>query len=284
MSTPSSPSVVFAGGGCRTFWGLGLYAGLRSTLPPVREWSGTSAGAAMAIAAASGLIEEAVESFVAMTADNPRNVYPEHLLRGRSVFPHDRIYRATVRTVLEKGGWESLQQSAPVRVLLAYVKRGHSPVSTCVKALWSLDHGRPSGEEGSGAPLGLETRVVTVQQARGISEVVEWVLSASSTPPLTKVGSYEGQPYVDGGLVDNVPVRALSEPARKGKALVIHSRPRPRERSPGAPNRLHLAPATEPPVKMWDYASPAKIRAAFALGRADAKRYENEVRRFVEHA
>jgi hypothetical protein len=118
-------SVVFAGGGCRTFWGLGLYAGLRDSLPSVLEWSGTSAGAAMAIAAATGLVEQAVESFAAMTADNPRNVYPERLFRGRSIFPHDRIYRAAVRSVLEKGGWESLQGSAPVRVLLAYVKQGH---------------------------------------------------------------------------------------------------------------------------------------------------------------
>lgn len=222
MSMPSCLSVVFAGGGCRTFWGLGLYAGLRSSLPPVREWSGTSAGAAMAIAAASGLIEEAVESFVAMTADNPRNMYPERVFRGRSVFPHDRIYRATVRSVLEKGGWESLQQSAPVRVLLAYVKRGHAPVSTCLRALWNLQRGKSAGEDGPRAPFGLETRVVTVQQARGISEVVDWVLSASSTPPLTKVCSYEGQPGEDQG----------------------------------------------------------RVRA----GHADAKRYENEVRRFVERA
>ena len=208
-------SVVFAGGGCRTFWSLGLYAGLRSHLPPVLEWSGTSAGAAMAIAAASGVAEDAVESFVALTAANPRNVYPEHLLRGRSVFPHDRIYRAAVRSVLEKGGWESLRRSAPVRLLLAYVKQGHAPVSTCLKALWNLERGKPGREDGTRAPPGLETRVVTAQQAQGISEVVEWVLSASSTPPLTRVCRYEGQPYVDGGLVDNVPVRALSEPARK---------------------------------------------------------------------
>ena len=213
----------------------------------------TSRVLSAAIAAASGLVEEAVESFVTMTADNRRNVYPEHLLRGRSVFPHDSIYRAAVRALLEKGGWESLQRSAPVRVLLAYVKQGHAPVSTCLKALWRLERGKPAREDGPRVPSGLETRVVTVQQARGIPEVVEWVLSASSTPPLTKVCRYEGQPYVDGGLVDNVPVRALSEPARTGKALLIISRPRPRETNP-APNRLHLAPATEPPVKMWDYA------------------------------
>jgi hypothetical protein len=237
----------------------------------------------MAIAAAAGLVEQAVESFAAMTADNPRNVYPERLFRGRSIFPHDRIYRAAVRSVLEQGGWESRQRSAPVRVLLAYVKQGHGPVSTCLKALWNLERGK-QGSEDPGAPPGLETRVVTVQQARGLSEVVEWVLSASSTPPLTKVSLFEGQPYVDGGLVDNVPVRALSEPARKGKALVILSRPTRREMNPAAPNRLYLAPSREAPVKLWDYTSPAKIRAAFALGRADAKRYEDQARRFVERA
>lgn len=282
---PSRISVVFAGGGCRTFWGLGLYAGLRSRLPSVAEWSGTSAGAAMAIAAASGFIDEAVESFVALTKDNPRNAYPERVFRGQRVFPHDRMYRAAVLQVLEKGGWESLRRSSPVRILLAYVKQGHAAVLTCVKALWNIERGRPTRVHGpDDAPAGLSTRIVTVQQARSISEVVEWVLAASSTPPLTKVSRYAGQPYVDGGLVENAPIRALSEPARTGKTLVILSRPTPLKMHPAAPNRLYLAPSREVPVKMWDYTSPAKIWAAFDLGRADANRYEDQVRGFVERA
>jgi hypothetical protein len=54
--------------------------------------------------------------------------------------------------------------------------------------------------------------------------------------------------------------------------------------SPGAPNLLYLAPSREAPVKMWDYTRMAKIRDAFALGRAGAKRYEEHVRQFVEQA
>ena len=165
------------------------------------------------------------------------------------------------------------------------MKRGHAPVSTCLRALWNLEREKSADEAGHRAPPGLETRVVTVQQARGIPEVVDWVLSASSTPPLTKVSSYEGQPYVDGGLVDNVPLRALSEPARRGKALVILSRPTPREMNPGAPNRLHLAPATGTAREDVGLREPGEDQgAAFALGRADAKRYENEVRRVSSSA
>lgn len=276
-------SVVFAGGGCRTFWGLGLYDELKVLLPPVAEWSGTSAGSAMAIAAASGRTKETLDRFVEATASNPRNFYPEWLLRGRRPLPHNDMYRRTLTGILEQGAWDSLRKAGPVRILLAYIREGHPAVSTWVKAVWHYERRKQNLVHGPDTPIpGLGYRVVTVQEADSVPSVVDWVLSASSTPPLTDIHRYEGQPYVDGGLVDNVPVRALSEASRQGKTLVILSRPAPPELLPAEPRRLYLAPSAPVPVSKWDYTSPAKLRSTFDLGRADADRYREVVKRFLE--
>jgi len=275
-------SIVFAGGGCRTFWGLGLYSGIRQMLPEVREWSGTSAGSAMATVAAAGLVDETVEAFAALTAANPRNFYPGRALRGVRPFPHNDIYRTAVRGILEKGGWPLLKRASPVRILLAFVKKDHPPVSTWLKAVWDYERRKASLVHGPDESFpGLGSRVVTAQDAGSVPEVVDWILSASSTPPLTDIHRFDGQPYVDGGLVDNVPVRALSEPARQGKVVVILSRPTPEDIVPPAPERLYLSPTMDVPVKKWDYTSPAKIRATFELGRADAKRYADRLESFL---
>ncbi len=275
-------SVVFAGGGCRTFWGLGLYSGLKGALPSVAEWSGTSAGSAMATVAAAGLEHETVESFAAITASNPRNFYPGKIFLGDRPFPHNEIYRRAVQGILEKGGWAALRKAAPVRIFLAFVKKDHPPVSTWLKAVWNYERGKLTRVHGPDETFpGLGCRVVTAQEAQNASEVVDWILSASSTPPLTDIRRYDGQPYVDGGLVDNVPVRALSEEGQGGKVVVILSRPTPEDIVPPAPNRLYLAPSVEVPVKKWDYTSPAKIRATFELGLSDAKRYRDRLDSFL---
>src|SRR5690606_3858705 len=41
-------SVVLAGGGCKTFWGMGVLRSIAGLLPPIDHWAGTSAGAIMA--------------------------------------------------------------------------------------------------------------------------------------------------------------------------------------------------------------------------------------------
>jgi predicted acylesterase/phospholipase RssA len=276
-------SVVFSGGGCKTFWSLGLLERLRPVLPVVREWAGVSAGAAMAAAAAAGRAQETVDDFCARTAANRANVYPLHVLSGQPVFPHEAMYRATILAALSGGGFEALQAAAPVRLLLAYLAEGASPLRTIVGAARAyrarksrcVVHGPPD------AFPGFRLQVVTAQDCASAHEVCDAVLASSCTPPLTSIQVRDGRRYADGALVDHAPVRALSPSARRGKVLVLTTMTIPDHAVPRVDGRLYLAPGRDLPIAMWDYASPAKVQATYDRGWADGARLASAVDAFL---
>jgi predicted acylesterase/phospholipase RssA len=273
-------SIVFAGGGCRTVWGMGVMASLG--WPEPTEWAGVSAGAAMAAIAASGRTQEAMDSFIEAATRNRRNAYPMNALLGRPVFPHERIYRDVLHRSLTPG-WSSLRSASPVRVLLAYVRPGE-PVKR--RLLGALKAYRQRARSGAlhGAevlPRGLETEAVTLQSANSPADAVDTVMTSSATWPVTQLPRVAGRCYVDGGLIDGVPIRALTPAAQAGAVLVLLSRPL-RQRPPADANRLYLAPAKDLPVAMWDYTRPEGLKAAYELGRAAGQRDADRIRAFLK--
>ena len=56
-SSGAGLSVVLAGGGCKTFWGMGVLRSLEDMLPPVQHYAGTSAGAIMALVKVSERVD-----------------------------------------------------------------------------------------------------------------------------------------------------------------------------------------------------------------------------------
>ena len=104
-------AVVFAGGGCRCFWQAGFWSAAAPALglaPSVV--GGVSAGAALACTVFAGVIDQVLENFTRRVAANPRNLYPEKILRGDAVFPHEEIYRSTILECLGAGGLERLHR------------------------------------------------------------------------------------------------------------------------------------------------------------------------------
>lgn len=276
----SEISVVFAGGGCRTFWALGAYTTLADLVAP-REFAGVSAGAAMALVAATGLEEALVQAFCARTAANPRNVYPERLLLGRPLFPQEAMYRATILELLGDAGVERLARAPHVRILQAYVEPGRPVLRTVASAYWAYASRRRRGLlHGPELPHpGIVAEVDTAHEATSVDDLADKVLRSSASPPVTKVQRVSGRTYFDGSLVDAVPVRALSESARAGKVLVFLNRPHASE--PAADGLRYIAPPQPVPIHKWDYASPAKVRLAFDTGRRDGEALRGEVARFL---
>lgn len=279
-------SVVMAGGGCRTVWGVGLLEHLGGELPEVSEWAGVSAGAAMSVICASRRVNESFDYFVGLARNNPRNFYPEELfLRRRPVFPHQPMYEGAMHFTLADGGFERLRSSSPVRILLAYFREGRNPWLTSIESFREYNRRKRLGvihaPESPHPGLGYE--VVSTLEAGRAAEVVEWVLTSSATPPVTRLPVRNGRRYIDGGFVENVPLRALSEKARKGKVLVVLSRPTGRpEDLPESPERLYIAPPEPVPVQKWDYASPDKLRRTFDLGRDFARKNRDRILRWLE--
>jgi len=273
-------SVVFAGGGCRTFWALGAYTALADLATPV-EFAGVSAGTAMALGAATGQERALVAAFCARVAVNRRNVYPERLLLGRPVFPQEAMYRATVHDLLGGAGFGRLADAPPVRMLQAYVEPGR-PVSRTVASAWWAYAARRRRNLLHGPEVphpGLAAEVDVAHETADVDDLADRVLRSSASPPVTGVQSVGGRTYFDGCLVDPVPVRALGERARAGAVLVLLNRPRPPETLAG--NIHYLAPPAPVPIHKWDYTSPERIRRAFDSGRRDGEAARVAVARFL---
>ena len=260
-----------------------MLSALQEHLPPVREWAGVSAGSAMASILAAGRIEESMARFLEVTGANRRNFYPTKLFGAEPAFPHEAMYRGVLTHALSDGGFERLQGGPPIRILLAYIEEGAAPLRTAIGCMRAYSKRKKQHiVHGPDAPYpGIGGEVVVAQQARGAAALIDQILYSSATPPVTRVPKVNGRTYVDGGFVDNVPVRALSEEARAGRALVLLTRPVPEQHLPQSATRLYLGPATPTPIQKWDYTSPRKIQATFEQGRADAARFLPRVREFA---
>lgn len=281
MSSPFS--IVFAGGGCRSFWSLGAYRALRDRLPRPAEIAGVSAGSAMALAVATDTVDRMLEIFLAKTDANRRNFYPERLLVGRRAFPHEQMYRSTVAQCLEEGGWEQLSTAPRVRILQAFVEPGRPVIRTIYAAVRAYTARRKGGElHGPEAPYdGIGEEVDIAQDAETAADLIDRVLRSSTSPPVTSLPTIEGKTYVDGSVVDAVPVRALSAGARAGRVLVLLTRRYPGGSLPATPNHLYLMPSAPPPIHKWDYTSPDRITDALNAGLEDAKGFVARVDAFL---
>ncbi len=278
----SELSIVFAGGGCRTFWGMGVFGRIGKNLPVISEWAGVSAGSAMATLAAAGRSREGMELFLEATGKNPRNIYLERLFTSGRVFPHQAMYSGVLEKALADGGMEALKAAAPVRILLAAIKEGYPPMRTMVRAMWAYERRKKRQVHGPEENfLGLEPEIAVAQESVTPRDLVRQVISSSSTPPLTDMAGLGGRNYVDGGLIDNVPVRALSERARAGKVLVLLTRPYPKEIIPRIPNRFYLAPVGPVPIARWDYTNPQKIQATYDQGMREAEEAMGQIEAFL---
>lgn len=270
-------SVVLAGGGCKTFWGMGVLRGLGEQLPPVSHWAGASAGAAMCLVRTSGREDECYDYFLDITGSNARNFYPRHLLRGQPLFPHDALIRKIIRFTLADGGFNRIRSGPPVHILMSYLAPGRPLWRTTLPAVWNFERRSRLGHvHGPSKPFpGIHSRVVRSTDAMDPGQLLDWVRMSGTVPPVTPLLHRGGRRYLDGALVDNVPVRALPKQALRGRILVMLSSPysvaRRWLRLPEGGRILYLAPTDELPVHPWDYTSPEAIAATYELGQREAR-------------
>ena len=96
--------------------------------------------------------------------------------------------------------------------------------------------------------------------------LAETILQSSCMPPITPQYRRDGEPVIDGGIIDNAPVDLLGDCDSK---LVLLSRRY--DRLPHAPGVRYVQPSEPVPVALWDYASPSLIQKTFDLGRRDGE-------------
>ena len=103
--------------------------------------------------------------------------------------------------------------------------------------------------------------------------MTDLIMCSSCTPPFLPVMRHKGRVTLDGGIIDNVPVYAVSDRRDRGDILVLLSRQYNDRRIPDVPGRVYVQPSEAPPVSKWDYTNPSGLQKAYDMGRRDGETF-----------
>ncbi len=268
--------VVFAGGGNRCWWQAGFWEIVAPAigLAP-RVIAGVSAGAATACLLHANDTQAALAYYRQALRSNPRNAYPMNAFRrGMRVFPHDLIYRAALRTLLGGEHFARLMRTAPeIRVPFSRLPRGLGPRAGVALGIVGYNVEkyllRPLHPR-FGSAVGFTREVARVQDCGDVDELVELIMASSCTPPFTPLVRRGGEPALDGGLVDNVPVDVVDEGG--GATLVLATRRYPRYPDVFVEEgRVYVQPSRKVAASSWDYTAPDRYEQTWRQGREDAQ-------------
>lgn len=270
---PHYHNVVFAGGGNRCFWQAGFWSVAAGVLDlkPARV-AAVSAGSAIACAIFSGGFEHGFRSFKQAIACNERNLYLRNLLGRQPVFPHGGMYRDAILSSISQPALFRLHQGPEILVLVSLPPRWASPgvamvlaaLATGIETWW-----RDGVHSTVGRSIGFEPAFIPVRECRTPESLADLIIASSCTPPLTPQARRNGVALLDGALVDNVPIEALTE--ESGKTLVLLTRRF--KVLPSIPGRIYIQPSRQIPVSAYDYTDEVALQSAFDLGRRDAEAF-----------
>ncbi|MEM7609601.1 MAG: patatin-like phospholipase family protein [Myxococcota bacterium] len=279
-------AITFAGGGSRAFYQLGWLQKHRDALlERTASISGCSAGSAMATLLLTDRIDETKAFFAERRRGIRGHIVPKDLLRGRRPFPHDAVYRDTLRFALRDGGFERVKAAPfPVHFLCsAFPKLMPTGVGIALGlGLYQLEKRMRPDMKHPTYPrrVGFIAHHADARKAESPEELIELILSSSSTPPFTKRGRHRAQRLVDGSLIDNAPAFLAEEQPGVERTLVLMTRPHT-----GCPaqvgSRLYIAPEAPLPITRWDYRENAPVDETFAVGRADGEAHADLLSAFL---
>ena len=275
MGKDNFHAVVFAGGGGRCVWQVGFW---REAAPALdlkpRAVVGVSAGATMAAMIFSGRSEFGLTYMKKAMADNPKNMYPLNLFKGRPIFPHFEIYRKAVVDCIDEAALEKLHQGPDLKIIVSRPPSWSGPRLGVLLgfACYMLERklSYPVHPQAP-AKAGFVAEAIRAGDCRTPEELADLLIASSCTPPMTPVMKRDGKPVLDGGLVDNVPASALDR--CQTPALVLLTRRYPETSIPRAPGRTYIQPSEPIAASKWDYTDPEGLQRAYDLGRRDGEAF-----------
>lgn len=275
MEQTDFTSVVFAGGGSRCAWQVGFWQEIAPSLKTgPRAVGAVSAGAAMACFVFSGNASAAMDYFQEITGRNPKNFYPENIFKGSPLFPHLEMYRSTLLKVLDRRALEMLHAGPEIRILIT-----RPPVWAGPRLAFVLGFLCYQIEKSLLAPLhpklttaiGFRPEIVSVRHCTTPQMLAHLILASSCTPPFTPVLQWDNAVALDGGLIDNVPYRAIDDVG--GYTLFLLTRSYRENSLPAIPGHTYAQPSRPITISKWDYTNPSGLLETYELGRADGRRF-----------
>ena len=232
----------------------------------------TSAGCAIASAALLGRSREALGVFKDLTADNPSNVHWGNIFRSDPVLPHAAMYRSALSSFVGEEELKILQGTDLHFLMSAYPEwLGGTWAAAFGLSVYSLErhlinpfHPRWTARAGFTPVIG------SAQGCESPEDFVNLIMAASCVPPFMPGGAHGGRPVLDGGLIDNVPLRLAD--GRAGNTLVLLSRRYDRP-LPIRDGVTWSQPSRPIEIDKFDYANPEGLQDAFDLGLEDAQHF-----------
>jgi predicted acylesterase/phospholipase RssA len=241
-------------------------------LPP--RLVGTSAGAAIAIASATGRIDQALSSCVRLFSENRSLVRQFKPLRLSMEFAHQSIYPNWLQEFVDQSAIARLKEggkslligiSRPARFLglVGSVLVGSLAYLIDKKMRQSIHPRLPKY-------LGLRCEFVAIDGHSTLQTAIQALRAAAAAPPFMSAVRLNDRWAIDGGYADNAPLPPQDH-AEKSKTLVLLTRFYPKLPTLfAAHGRTYWQPTMKVPVSAWDCTDKATVRSAFDLGRSDA--------------
>ena len=272
-------NAIFAGGGSRCFWQLGFWEGAKAAgldLQNSVEFAGsTSAGCAMATAAILDRSHDALNLFKDFTAKNPKNIYWKNInpLKPGTLFPHARMYREAMREFVGPADLDTLKRVSVHFLMSDYPKWLSGAIGAaaalCLYGLEKTFRGDPIHPKWP-AKAGFRPLIGRSADCHTTQDYIDMVLAASCVPPVLPEGRFGNRNVLDGGLIENIPVRLADD--QPGETLVLLSRKYARQ-LPSTQRLTWVQPSKQITIDKFDYANPDGLQETFELGIADGRRF-----------
>lgn len=229
----------------------------------------------MATAAVLSRVREALQLFQDLTARNPRNIHwwNLHPSKPGTLFPHARMYREALDAFMGQDDLLTIKRSSVHFLMSAYPTWLRGAVGAAAAlSIYALektvrnDPLHPKWPE----MVGFTPLVGRASDCDTLQDYVNMVLAASCVPPVLPEGRFGDRDVLDGGLIENIPVRLAEE--QPGRTLVLASRKYPHA-LPSTERITWVQPSEPIRIDKFDYANPVGLQETFDLGLRDGRAF-----------
>ena len=286
-------ALAIAGGGCKALYGLGVGFQLRSWGLKIKEISGVSAGSAIGLMILSGREEVGIEYFEQLLKRNKRNFWPHRLLLGKRPFPHENMYRRTLRYAID---FEKISKSRVKIFILAvkaFPRKGNLHnywkklllIPKTMRAVLLDDKDKEKG-----LPC---NRVNSIIKEWNLKEVIftnkdfqypaiteQIIMNSSSIPPVISFQRINEEYYLDGGLMNNLLLECFSD-NRKKIGIYYEDTTLYGKSDEILKDTYLIKPKDRHPIHTFDYTNAIGAREAYELGKKDAEEQKEKIFSFL---
>ena len=286
-------SLAIAGGGCKALYGLGVGYMLRKWGIQIKEISGVSAGSAIAFMILSRREEEGIEYFEELLKRNSRNFRPHHLLIGKRPWPHENMYKRTLRYSIDYSKIIKSKVKIFVHAVKAFPRKQKllnywnklRLIPRTMRAVILDDKDIQNGILPSRVKKiikewNFQDVLFTNQDFKNENLVEDIILLSSSIPPVIRFQRINNEYYFDGGLTNNLLLEPFSGKYKKIGIYYEDTTVLTKSKSI-LKNVFLIKPRSKLPITTFDYTNALGAREAFEMGKKDAEQIKNKLFKFL---